>query len=68
MNTIEKTLWFIESHFAGDITLEAIAKAGYDPRCEYHSKASREVAVLGEPQANKRNQLGHSLLLLPFSV
>ena len=28
MNAIEKTLWFIESHFAGEITLDAIAKAG----------------------------------------
>ena len=28
MNAVEKALWFIESHFAGEITLEEIAKAG----------------------------------------
>lgn len=28
MNAIEKALWFIESHFAGEITLDDIAKAG----------------------------------------
>src|ERR1700730_7787119 len=28
MNAIEKALWFIESHFAGEITLEDLAKAG----------------------------------------
>jgi AraC family transcriptional regulator len=27
MNAVEKALWFIESHFAGEITLEEIAKA-----------------------------------------
>jgi AraC family transcriptional regulator len=26
MNAVEKALWFIESHFAGEITLEEIAK------------------------------------------
>jgi AraC family transcriptional regulator len=28
MNAIEKALWFIESHFASEITLEDLAKAG----------------------------------------
>jgi len=28
MNAIERALWFIESHFAGEITLDDIAKAG----------------------------------------
>jgi AraC family transcriptional regulator len=28
MNAIEKTLWFIESHFASEITLGDLAKAG----------------------------------------
>ena len=28
MNAIEKSLWFIESHFAGEITLDEIARAG----------------------------------------
>ncbi|HEY6251369.1 MAG TPA: AraC family transcriptional regulator, partial [Candidatus Angelobacter sp.] len=28
MNSIEKALWFIESHFAGEITLDDLAKAG----------------------------------------
>jgi len=28
MNSIEKALWFIESHFASEITLEDLAKAG----------------------------------------
>jgi AraC family transcriptional regulator len=28
MNSIEKALWFIESHFANEITLEDLAKAG----------------------------------------
>src|SRR5215510_692341 len=28
MNPMEKALWFIESHFASEITLEDIAKAG----------------------------------------
>jgi AraC family transcriptional regulator len=28
MNAIEKALWFIESHFATEIALEDIAKAG----------------------------------------
>ena len=28
MNAIEKALWFIESHFASDITLDDIARAG----------------------------------------
>ena len=28
MNAIEKALWFIESHFASQITLEDLAKAG----------------------------------------
>src|ERR1700761_7177558 len=27
MNPVEKALWFIESHFAGDIVLEEIARA-----------------------------------------
>src|SRR5580704_11472626 len=28
MNAVEKALWFIESHFASEITLEDLAKAG----------------------------------------
>ena len=28
MNALEKALWFIESHFAGEITLEDLARAG----------------------------------------
>jgi AraC family transcriptional regulator len=28
MNAIEKALWFIESHFASEITLEDLANAG----------------------------------------
>jgi len=28
MNPMERALWFIESHFASEITLEDIAKAG----------------------------------------
>ena len=28
MDPVGKALWFIESHFAGDITLEEIAEAG----------------------------------------
>jgi AraC family transcriptional regulator len=28
MNSVEKALWFIESHFASEITLEDLAKAG----------------------------------------
>jgi len=28
MTTIQKALWFIESHFAGEITLDDVAKAG----------------------------------------
>jgi AraC family transcriptional regulator len=28
MNAIEKALWFIESHFASEITLQDLAKAG----------------------------------------
>jgi AraC family transcriptional regulator len=28
MNAVEKALWFVESHFASEITLEDLAKAG----------------------------------------
>ena len=28
MNPVAKALWFIESHFAGEITLDLIAQAG----------------------------------------
>ena len=40
MNAIEKALWFIESHFASEIVLEDLAKAG-GAACAFRNRDMR---------------------------